>query len=64
MIPEDCYSCKSVTGIRAVDFYGNFFMNNTTDVQLACVDPETCVAVDIKHDDKLDEREGAYIQVQ
>ena len=28
-------------GIRAVDFYGNFFMNNTTDVQLACVDPET-----------------------
>jgi protein transport protein SEC24 len=50
-------------GIRAVDFYGNFFMNNTTDVQLACVDPETCVAVDIKHDDKLDEREGAYIQV-
>ena len=22
-----------------------------------------CVAVDIKHDDKLDERDGAYVQV-
>lgn len=32
-----------MAGVRAVDFYGNFFMNNTTDVQLACVDPDTVI---------------------
>ena len=50
------------TGIRAVDFYGNFYMSNTTDVELAAVGSDTALAVEIKHDDRLSEAEGAYVQ--
>jgi protein transport protein SEC24 len=49
-------------GIRAVDFYGNFYMSNTTDVEMACVGSDTSLSVEIKHDDKLSEADGAYIQ--
>jgi len=45
-----------------VDFYGNFYMANTTDVELAAVGTDTALAVEIKHDDKLSEAEGAYVQ--
>lgn len=38
-------------------------MSNTTDVELAAIDCDQAVTVDIKHDDKLNESEGAYIQV-
>lgn len=47
-----------------MDFYGNFYMSNTTDVELAAMDSEQSVAVEIKHDDKLSEAEGAYVQVE
>ena len=50
-------------GIRAVDFFGNFYMANTTDVELAAVDRDQAIDVEIKHDDKLNESEGSYIQV-
>lgn len=49
-------------GIRAVDFYGNFYMSNTTDVEMACVGSDTSLSVEIKHDDKLSEAEGAFVQ--
>jgi len=51
-----------LAGIRAVDFYGNFYMSNTTDVELAAIASDTALAVEIKHDDKLSEAEGAYVQ--
>lgn len=54
---------RTSTGIRPVDFYGNFYMSNTTDVEMAAVDSEQSIAVEIKHDDKLSEAEGAYVQV-
>lgn len=54
---------RSSTGIRPVDFYGNFYMSNTTDVEMAALDSEQTIAVEIKHDDKLSEAEGAYVQV-
>ena len=50
-------------GIRPVDFFGNFYMSNTTDVELAAMDSEQSIAVEIKHDDKLSEAEGAFVQV-
>ena len=50
-------------GIRPVDFFGNFYMSNTTDVELAAVDSEQSIAVEIRHDDKLSEAEGAFVQV-
>lgn len=46
-----------------MDFLGNFYMSNTTDVELAICDSDKSVTVEIKHDDKLNEGEGAYIQV-
>ena len=46
-----------------MDFYGNFFMANTTDVEMPSIDSDGCVALEVKHDDKLSEAEGAYVQV-
>ncbi|XP_005101853.1 protein transport protein Sec24C [Aplysia californica] len=54
---------RTSTGIRPVDFYGNFYMANTTDVEMSAVDSDACVALEVKHDDKLSEAEGAYVQV-
>eukprot|EP00058_Branchiostoma_floridae_P016439 XP_002601927.1 hypothetical protein BRAFLDRAFT_59653 [Branchiostoma floridae] len=53
---------RTSTGFRPVDFLGNFYMSNTTDVELAAMDCDKAVAVDFKHDDKLSEELGAYIQ--
>ena len=55
---------RTSTGIRPVEFLGNFFMSNTTDVELAVVDCDKSISVEIKHDDKLNEAEGAFIQVR
>ena len=46
-----------------MDFLGNFYMSNTTDVELAAMDSEQSIAVEVKHDDKLSEAEGAFVQV-
>lgn len=49
-------------GIRPTDFLGNFYISNTTDVEQANIDCDQSVAVEIKHDDKLSEGDGAFIQ--
>ncbi|CAL1526344.1 unnamed protein product [Lymnaea stagnalis] len=54
---------RTSTGIRPVDFYGNFYMANTTDVEMASIDSDSTICLEIKHDDKLSEAEGAFIQV-
>lgn len=51
------------SGIRPVDFLGNFYMANTTDVEMCAIDSNQALCVEIKHDDKLNEQEGAYVQV-
>lgn len=38
-------------------------MDNTTDVEMAALDSEKCVTIEIKHDDKLDPSESVHIQV-
>lgn len=50
------------TGLRPVDFWGNCYMSNTTDVELAMIDPHKAIAIEIKHDDKLPEDSQAYFQ--
>ncbi|XP_031561696.1 protein transport protein Sec24C-like isoform X2 [Actinia tenebrosa] len=52
--------CSS--GLRPVDFHGNFYMSNTTDVELAGINPQQAIAIEIKHDDKLQEDSTAYLQ--
>ncbi|KAK6645175.1 hypothetical protein RUM43_001451 [Polyplax serrata] len=54
---------RTSTGVRPTDFYGHFFMSNTKDIELASIDSDKAVAVEIKHDDKLTEEDGVYIQV-
>ncbi|XP_060031430.1 protein transport protein Sec24C isoform X2 [Erinaceus europaeus] len=53
---------RTSTGIRAVDFFGAFYMSNTTDVELAGLDGEKTVTVEFKHDDRLNEENGALLQ--
>jgi hypothetical protein len=31
---------RTSTGVRATDFYGHFFMSNTTDMELASIDSD------------------------
>ncbi|XP_065058870.1 protein transport protein Sec24C-like [Rhopilema esculentum] len=50
------------TGLRPVDFYGSFVMNNTTDVELGAIDSEKAIAIEIKHDDKIPEDGVAFMQ--
>lgn len=38
-------------------------MNNTTDVEMAALDCDKAVTVELKHDDTLSEETGALIQV-
>ncbi|XP_034948531.1 protein transport protein Sec24D [Chelonus insularis] len=54
---------RTSTGVRPTDFFGHFFMSNTTDMELASIDCNKAVAVEIKHDDKLTDEDGVYIQV-
>lgn len=53
---------RTSTGVRATDFYGHFYMSNTTDMELASIDSNKAVAIEVKHDDKLADEEGVYIQ--
>ncbi|XP_046804519.1 protein transport protein Sec24C, partial [Lucilia cuprina] len=54
---------RTSAGVRATDFYGHFFMTNTTDVELASVDCDKSIAIEIKHDDKLPPEENVYLQI-
>ncbi|XP_059468717.1 protein transport protein Sec24C isoform X2 [Neocloeon triangulifer] len=54
---------RTSTGVRPTDFYGHYFMSNTTDMELAAIDSDRAVAIEVKHDDKLTEEEGVFIQV-
>ncbi|EHB17485.1 Protein transport protein Sec24C [Heterocephalus glaber] len=53
---------RTSTGIRAIDFFGGFYMSNTTDVELAGLDGDKTVTVEFKHDDRLNEESGALLQ--
>lgn len=54
---------RTSTGVRPTDFYGHFFMSNTTDMEIAGMDSSKSIAIEIKHDDKLPPGENVYIQV-
>ncbi|XP_063217274.1 protein transport protein Sec24C [Bacillus rossius redtenbacheri] len=54
---------RTSTGVRATDFYGHLYMQNTTDMELCSIDCNKAVAIEVKHDDKLTEEDGVYVQV-
>uniref|UniRef100_A0A671YUB0 SEC24 homolog D, COPII coat complex component n=1 Tax=Sparus aurata TaxID=8175 RepID=A0A671YUB0_SPAAU len=53
---------RTSTGFRATDFFGAIHMNNTTDIEMAAVDCDKAVTVELKHDDTLSEETGALMQ--
>jgi len=53
---------RTSTGVRPTDFFGAFFMANTTDMELASVSSDSALTCEIKHDDKITDEEGVYIQ--
>ena len=53
---------RTSTGVRPTDFYGHLYMSNTTDIELASIDSDKAIAIEIKHDDKLADDEGVFIQ--
>ncbi|XP_041449743.1 protein transport protein Sec24C isoform X2 [Drosophila obscura] len=54
---------RTSAGIRPTEFFGHFFMSNTTDVELASIDATKSISIEIKHDDKLPPEENVYVQV-
>ncbi|XP_056431569.1 uncharacterized protein LOC130369966 isoform X2 [Gadus chalcogrammus] len=53
---------RTSSGFRATDFFGGVYMNNTTDVELAAMDCDHAITVELKHDDTLSEETGAFMQ--
>lgn len=54
---------RTSTGLRPTDFYGHFFMSNTTDMELAHLDGNKAVAIEVRHDDKLAPDDTVHVQV-
>lgn len=50
-------------GVRVVEHYGNFYMRNSTDVEMGVIDSEKAVAVTFAHDTKLSENVDISFQV-
>uniref|UniRef100_A0A0N4ZBP9 Protein transport protein Sec24C n=1 Tax=Parastrongyloides trichosuri TaxID=131310 RepID=A0A0N4ZBP9_PARTI len=53
---------RTSTGLRAVNFYGHFLMQNSTDMEFGAIDSDKSVLAEIKYDDKLPPNEPCYIQ--
>ncbi|KAL2917952.1 COPII coat Sec23p-Sfb3p heterodimer component [Polyrhizophydium stewartii] len=49
-------------GLKVTEHFGNFYMKNSTDVELAGIDSLKAIGVALKHDGKLDEKLDTYIQ--
>ncbi|CAD5206408.1 unnamed protein product [Bursaphelenchus okinawaensis] len=54
---------RTSTGIRPTGFFGAFFMQNVTAIEMGTIDADKSLQVEIKYDDKLNENDRAYIQV-
>uniref|UniRef100_A0A7E4W055 Zf-Sec23_Sec24 domain-containing protein n=1 Tax=Panagrellus redivivus TaxID=6233 RepID=A0A7E4W055_PANRE len=53
---------RTSTGVRPTGFYGAFYMQNTTDIEVGAIDADTGMVVEIKYDDKLDEKASVVFQ--
>ncbi|CAF0738073.1 unnamed protein product [Didymodactylos carnosus] len=54
---------RTSTGIRPIDFLGNFYMTNATEMTFGSIDSDKSVCVELKHDDKLPTETNTFIQV-
>ncbi|KAI8966960.1 Sec23/Sec24 trunk domain-containing protein [Mycotypha africana] len=49
-------------GLSVGEHYGNFYMSNATDIQLANINENTCIGITLKHDSKLPANQPVYFQ--
>ncbi|KAJ2770296.1 COPII coat Sec23p-Sfb3p heterodimer component, partial [Coemansia nantahalensis] len=54
---------RASDGLRVGEHYGNLFMRNHVDVELAGVSSDSAVGALLHHDGKLDEKQDVYFQV-
>ncbi|KAI8324754.1 hypothetical protein GQ54DRAFT_295924 [Martensiomyces pterosporus] len=54
---------RTSDGLRVDEHYGNLFMRNHVDVELAGVTSDSAVAALLQYDGKLDEKQDVYFQV-
>ncbi|TPX31423.1 hypothetical protein SmJEL517_g05252 [Synchytrium microbalum] len=59
---ESLLRIRCSNGISVKEYFGNFYMKNTTDVELAGLDSEKSIGVLLKHEGKLDERTDVSLQ--
>ncbi|KAJ1959551.1 COPII coat Sec23p-Sfb3p heterodimer component [Dispira parvispora] len=50
-------------GLHLNEYFGNFFMRNNTDVELAGIDSDKAIGVSFRHDGTLDRNKDAYFQI-
>ncbi len=60
---SDSLSLIYLSGIRPIDFLGNFYMTNATEMIFGSMDSDKSVSVELKHDDKLPADSNTYVQV-
>ena len=49
-------------GLKIENYYGGFYMKNNTDVEFAGLNSSTTIAVTLKNDGKLDDRDLSHVQ--
>lgn len=54
---------RTSTGIRPVDYVGNFHSRNVSDIEVASLSAGNSISVEFKYDDKLSENEFVIVQV-
>ncbi|CAF4178672.1 unnamed protein product, partial [Adineta steineri] len=54
---------RTSTGIGPIDFLGNFYMTNATEMIFGTIDSDKSVSVELKHEDKLPDDGNTYTQV-
>ncbi|CAF0839748.1 unnamed protein product [Adineta steineri] len=54
---------RTSTGIGPIDFLGNFYMTNATEMIFGTIDSDKSVSVELKHEDKLPADGNTYTQV-
>ncbi|KAK4337222.1 hypothetical protein RND71_043728 [Anisodus tanguticus] len=54
---------RTSTGIRPVNYYGNYYFSNLYDVEFAALNAGNSISVEFKYDEKLNENQFVIIQV-
>lgn len=51
-----------ILGLTVKEHYGNFYTSNSTELDFVALDSDKSIVVELKHEEKLDERVESCIQ--